>query len=74
MEISVSQFKAKCLRIVERVEKEGETVVITRHGRPAAHLVPVGGGGGRRLFGRARGTVKVKGSILGTGEKWDADR
>lgn len=73
MEISVSQFKAKCLRIVEQVEKEGETVIITRHGRPAAHLVPVGSGGGKKLFGRARGMVRVKGDLLTTAEHWDAE-
>jgi len=72
MEISVSQFKAKCLRIVERVEKNGETVIITRHGRPAAQLTPVGSGGGKSLFGRAGGTVKITGDVFSTGEAWDA--
>jgi antitoxin (DNA-binding transcriptional repressor) of toxin-antitoxin stability system len=61
------------LRIVESVETEGETVVITRHGRPAAMLVPAGKGGSAKLFGRSRGQVKIKGDLFGTGEAWDAE-
>ena len=73
MEISVSQFKAKCLRLVESVESGGETVVITRHGRPAARLVPVGQGGAGRLFGRSQGKMEIFGNLSTTGEIWDAE-
>ncbi len=73
MELSVSQFKAKCLRLIESVESEGETIIITRHGRPAAQLVPVGGSGAGRLFGRSRGKVGIHGDLTGTGEAWDAE-
>lgn len=73
MEITVTQFKAKCLRLIERVESGGETVVITRHGRAAAQLVPVGGGGGRPLFGRSKSRTQIKGDIFATGERWNAD-
>ncbi len=73
MEITVTQFKAKCLRLIEQVERGGETVVITRHGHAAARLVPVGGGGGRMLFGRSKKRTAVKGDILTTGERWNAE-
>jgi prevent-host-death family protein len=73
MEISVSQFKAKCLRIVESVEKEGQTVIITRHGRAAAQLIPVGGTGEVCLFGRSRGTAEIHGDLLSTHERWDVE-
>lgn len=73
MEITVTQFKAKCLQLVEAVQREGEEVLITRHGLPAAKLVPLHEGGGTLLFGRAQGTVNEKGSLLDTGEIWDAD-
>lgn len=73
MEITVTQFKAKCLRLIEQVEKGGETVVITRHGRAAARLVPVGSGGGRPLFGRSKGRTAIKGDLLSTGERWNAE-
>lgn len=73
MEISVTQFKAKCLRLIEQVETGGETVVITRHGRVAAQLLPVPEGGGRELFGRAEQQTRIKGDLFSSGEHWDAD-
>ncbi len=73
MEITVTQFKAKCLQLVEAVQREGEEVLITRHGQPAAKLIPLHEGVGTLLFGRARGTVKEKGSLIETGEVWDAE-
>jgi prevent-host-death family protein len=38
-EIQASDAKAHLLRILDEVER-GETVIITRHGRPIARLVP----------------------------------
>ncbi len=73
MEISVTQFKAKCLRLVEQVERGGETVFITRHGRVAAQLLPVKEGGGAPLYGRAKRHTVVKGDLFKTGESWDAE-
>ena len=40
-EISVSEFKATCLRIIERVKNTGMPVLILKNGKPAARLVPV---------------------------------
>jgi prevent-host-death family protein len=34
-------FKAKCLAIMDEVQSKHETVVITKHGKPVAKLVPV---------------------------------
>lgn len=39
--ISASQFKAKCLAILDEVA-EGDEVVVTKRGKPVAKLVPVG--------------------------------
>ena len=36
--IPAGQFKAKCLAIMDRVQKTGESVLITKHGKPVAHL------------------------------------
>jgi prevent-host-death family protein len=33
-------FKAKCLAIMDEVQAKKETVVITKHGKPVAKLVP----------------------------------
>ena len=41
MNMTVTQFKARCLGVIERVQKDQSRVTITRHGRPAAELVPI---------------------------------
>jgi prevent-host-death family protein len=38
--IKASEFKAKCLAIMDEVERTGEGVVITKNGKPVAELVP----------------------------------
>ena len=35
-----AEFKAKCLAILDRVYRHGETVTITKRGRVVAKLVP----------------------------------
>jgi prevent-host-death family protein len=37
--IKASEFKAKCLAIMDEVERTGD-VVITKNGKPVAELVP----------------------------------
>lgn len=39
-EITASQFKARCLRLLDEVAETGETLVVTKHGRPVARVVP----------------------------------
>ena len=40
-EIAVSQFKAKCLALLERVRRTRTPIRITRFGRPIADVVPI---------------------------------
>jgi prevent-host-death family protein len=42
-EIGAFEAKNKLSALLDRVEK-GEEIVITRHGRPVAKLIPTGGG------------------------------
>jgi prevent-host-death family protein len=38
-EISASQFKARCLALLDEVAESGGELVVTKHGRPVAKLV-----------------------------------
>jgi prevent-host-death family protein len=38
--IKASEFKAKCLAVLDEVERTRQTVVITKRGKPVAELVP----------------------------------
>ena len=40
MDISVTEFKHRCLEIVRRVERTRKAVTITRRGKVVAHLQP----------------------------------
>ena len=72
MEMTITQFKAKCLGIVEQVEREKTRVVISRHGRPAAELIPISEASVKPFFGRAASRTKINGDLMATGEVWSA--
>lgn len=40
-EVSASEFKAKCLALLDEVAETHETIVVTKRGRPVARVVPV---------------------------------
>lgn len=40
MIISAAEFKAKCLSLMDHVNEFHEEVIITKHGKPVAKLVP----------------------------------
>lgn len=69
-QIGAAKFKEQCLSILDHLDPEG--VVITKHGKPVAKLIPVERSF-KDLIGSLRGQVKIKGDIMSTGEKWDAD-
>jgi len=64
-EIAISEFKAKCLAILERVEKTKQPIRITRHGKPVADVVPTVPVADRAaLFGSMRNSIKILGDIV----------
>ena len=40
--MKASEFKAKCLKLMDEVADSGEEIVITKYGRPVSKLVPLG--------------------------------
>lgn len=40
-EIAASEFKARCLRLLDAVAETGVEYVVTKHGRPVAKVVPL---------------------------------
>jgi prevent-host-death family protein len=63
-DIPVSEFKAKCLGLVEEVHKTRQPLRIARHGRPVAELIPAGPDRKRKFLGGMVGTGKVVGDIV----------
>lgn len=38
--ISISEFKATCLAVLDRVKRTGRPVLVTRRGEPIAQVIP----------------------------------
>lgn len=68
--IGAARFKETCLSLLDRLGPEG--LVITKHGKPVARLLPMGVAAGERI-GILKGRIRIHGSLLSTGLKWEAD-
>lgn len=60
-----SEFKAKCLALMDEVARTGEPVVITKNGKPVAQLAPASGEpkARRPAFGMHKGMVYPLGDV-----------
>jgi prevent-host-death family protein len=68
-EIAAAKFKEQCLAILDEVDEDG--IVITKRGKPVAKLIPIRAESAA-LLGTLKDKVKIKGDILSTGVRWDA--
>jgi prevent-host-death family protein len=68
--MGAAQFKEQCLALLDSVGPEG--IVITKHGKPVAKLVPLTVES-RDLLGALRGKLRITGDVLSTGLRWDAE-
>lgn len=39
--IAAARFKAQCLKLLDEVSETGETIVVTKRGKPVARVEPV---------------------------------
>lgn len=69
-QVPATKFKEQCLALIDRVGPEG--LVITKHGRPVARLLPIGAEFAA-LIGSLKGKIRIKANILSTGRRWDAE-
>jgi len=63
-QMPAGKFKAQCLAIMDEVSHSGEPVLITKHGKPVAKLVPAERQSDD-VFGYMAGKVKIMGDIVG---------
>jgi prevent-host-death family protein len=61
--IPAGAFKTNCLAIMDEVQAKRETVVVTKHGRPVAKLVPVNTDADD-IFGFFRGRGEITGDVV----------
>jgi prevent-host-death family protein len=64
-EVAISEFKAKCLSLLDRVNKTKKPLRVTRRGKPIADVVPPAQEAGKRdWLGSMAGTIKITGDIV----------
>jgi antitoxin (DNA-binding transcriptional repressor) of toxin-antitoxin stability system len=69
--ITATEFKAKCLNILERLDPQG--LIVTKRGRAIAKVIPLNSSDNAALIGSMKGKIRVKGDLLTTGAAWDAE-
>lgn len=73
--IHASDFKARCLAILDEVRATGERLIILKRGRPVAELGPVIRESTRYPQEELKGTVTIVGDIVGPAvpeDDWEA--
>lgn len=68
--IGAAKFKEQCLALLDKLDAQG--LVITKHGRPVARIIPYPDNPGA-LIGCLKGKISVDGDLLSTGLSWDAN-
>ena len=68
--VSATEFKAKCLGLLDRVSQSREAFVVTKRGKPVAKVVPVDDA----EPGPLRGSVVFLGDIVEPiDDEWEAE-
>lgn len=68
--IGAAKFKEQCLSLMDALEPEG--LVITKHGRPVARLIPYEMRP-EEMIGCLKGKLEIYGDIYSTGLTWEAN-
>jgi prevent-host-death family protein len=76
--VPISKFKATCLELLRKVQRTGQSILVTRRGEPIAQIVPPPPPGhAGSWLGSMKGTGKILGDIVSpiTSEhEWEALR
>lgn len=72
--IKASEFKAKCLHLMDQVNLTGKAITITKYGRPVAVLKPYRTSA-KTIFGLHKGIVKSNDDLIEPlADPWDAEK
>ncbi len=69
-----SRFKAECLAILDQVDALKISVIVTKHGRPVARVVPMDSGAlTDELIGSVTLVAEDDAAYYSTGASWEAE-
>lgn len=74
--IQASKFKAQCLALMDHVAQTGETLTITKNGKPVAELRPHRPPRAKSLIGLHKGQIEITGDIVSPidAELWEMSK
>ncbi|SPF45123.1 Prevent-host-death family protein [Candidatus Sulfopaludibacter sp. SbA4] len=74
--IGATEFKAKCLALLDEVNEQGSTITVTKRGRPVATISPARKKAWKSPAGILTGKVKILGDIVNANiwDEWDPRR
>jgi prevent-host-death family protein len=65
--VLISEFKAKCIQLLKKVNETGRPLLVTLRGKPLARVEPAGSFPAQGVeLGAMRGTVQIRGDIVHT--------
>ena len=71
--MKASEFKAKCLKLMDGVARNGGEVIITKHGKPVAKMTAYRERP-KSLFGIDKGRLRIHGDIMSPIDvEWEAE-
>jgi antitoxin (DNA-binding transcriptional repressor) of toxin-antitoxin stability system len=71
--IAISQFKSHCLEIIEKLQTNGQSIIITKRDKAVAKVLPIDNKK-VSLFGMLKNKAEIKANILEPiDEKWNAE-
>ena len=71
--IAAGEFKAKCLSLLDEVQRRRKPILITKRGKPVAKLVPVDDRPAS-IIGSMKGTMEITGDIISPIDvEWEAE-
>lgn len=69
--VKVSEFKAKCLKLLSDVAETGEDLIITKRGKVLARVVPERAAKPVTLQGSMRGLIEIRNPDKTLPRAWD---
>lgn len=63
-EVAISEFKAKCLALLDEVQKTKQPIIVTKRGKPVAEVVPAVPERKADWIGSMAGKMAITGDII----------
>jgi len=74
--VTASEFKAKCLALMDEVAEKQTQILVTKRGKIVAKLVPADKPKPTKVVGSMKGTFEIvdpKDDLFSTGIEWEMD-